>query len=484
MGFFDFESAEQSELEPQPLQGRGDTFRALIDHRWTGFAILMFVIAVLGNIPELLAIVAFMGMIVFTGWLWSRGSLRGLVYHRRFHFRRLFPDEEFDVLITIENRKLLPLPWLQIEDEWPFAIGPADDEALPRSQHDPDLGYLINTYSLRWYERIRRRFPLVARQRGVFQIGPAHLLSGDPFSLFDRKTTISNRHEILIVYPPVRPLPELGLPLKDPFGDSRVQRRLFEDPNRIMGVRDYAPHDSFRHIHWKATAHTGHLQTKVYEPTRSLQTVLCLNVATFEQYWRGVWPAMLEYEMEMAASLAHWGFGEGHAVGMAANGTLAHADQPFRILPGRSPNQLTYILEALAAVSYFVTSSFDRFLLEESPCLPWGATLVLITPYVNEAIAGSILRLRVSGRRLTLIALGHDEPPFIHRVLTYHLPITEDQPPLPPEGDEHGEYETRDSTSDPYANLTPRQRYLLRRAQEKNEQRAEPQHTKESRRAQ
>ncbi len=270
--------------------------------------------------------------------------------------------------------------------------------------------------------------PCIARQRGVFQIGPVHLLSGDPFSLFDRKITHQDRHEILIVYPRIRTLPELGLPLKDPFGDQRVQRRLFEDPNRIMGVRDYSPQDSFRHIHWKATAHAGQLQTKVYEPTSSLRTVLCLNVATFEQYWRGVWPAMLEYEMEVAASLANWGLQEGHSVGMVANGTLAHADQPFRIPPSRRPDQLPRILEALAAVSYFVSSSFDRFLIEESPRLPWGATLVLITPFVNDAIAGTVLRLRDSGRRLVLISLGKTAPPFIRGVLAYHLPIQEEEP--------------------------------------------------------
>jgi uncharacterized protein (DUF58 family) len=219
-------------------------------------------IAVMGDIRELLAIVAFMWVIVFVGWLWSRSSLRGLIYHRRFHFRRLFPDEAFDVQITIENRKLLPLSWLQVEDEWPLAVGPAGEEDLPRAEHDPDLGYLINTYSLRWFERIRRRFALVAQRRGVYQIGPAHLLSGDPFSLFDRKITIDNRNEILIVYPRIRSLPELGLPLKT-VGDKRVQRWLFEDPNRIMGVRDYSPRDSFRHIHWKATAHNGQLQTSL-----------------------------------------------------------------------------------------------------------------------------------------------------------------------------------------------------------------------------
>jgi uncharacterized protein (DUF58 family) len=239
-----------------------------------------------------------------------------------------------------------------------------------------------------------------------------------------------------------------------------VQRRLFEDPNRIMGVRDYSPQDSFRHIHWKATAHAGQLQTKVYEPTSSLRIILCLNVATFEQYWRGVWPAMLEYVIEVAASLTNWGLHEGHSVGMTANGTLAHADQPFRIPPSRRPDQLPRLLEALAAVSPFVSSNYDRFLIEESPRLPWGATLVLLTPSVNDAIAGAVLRLRDSGRRLVLISLGKNPPPFIKGVLAYHLPIQEEEPPLK---------EDAEPAAEPSADLTPRQRYILEREREEGE---------------
>jgi uncharacterized protein (DUF58 family) len=457
---FDFESAEKAESTTQPLHERGDTIRALLDHRWLSFAIFIFLIAVLGDIRELLAMVAFMVVVLLIAWIWSRSSLRGLIYTRHFRYRRFFPGESFDVHIIIENRKLWPLPWLQAEDEWPINVGPEDEMALPRALDDPDLGYLINTYSLRWYERIRRRYTLYARQRGVFQIGPTHLLSGDPFSLFDRKITYQDRHEVLIVYPTIKTLPELGLPLKDPFGDQRVQRRLFEDTNRIMGVRDYSPQDSFRHIHWKATAHAGQLQTKVYEPTSSLCIILCLNVATFEEYWRGVWPAMLEYEIEVAASLASWGLHEGHSVGMTANGTLAHADQPFRIPPSRRSDQLPRLLEALAAVSYFVSSNYDRFLIDESPRLPWGATLVLLTPSVSDAIAGAVLRLRDSGRRLVLISLGKNPPPFIKGVLTYHLPIQEEEPPLE---------ENAEPAADPSADLTPRQRYMLERAREEGE---------------
>lgn len=461
MGFFDFEHAERDERAIKPIQGRGDTLRALIDHRWLGFAMIVFFIALIFQVRELLAMVAFMLTVIAVAFLWSRQSLHGIVYQRQFRYRRYFPDEAFTVNILIENRKLLPVPWIQIEDEWPLAIRPTDETLIARTDDDADQGYLINTYALRWYERIRRRYEHLALQRGVFTVGPVHLVSGDPFSLFDRKITLADRHEVVIVYPRVRTLPELGLPLKDPFGDRRVQRRLFEDPNRTIGIRDYAPHDSFRHIHWKATAHVGQLQTRVYEPTRSQRTVLCLNVATFEQHWRGVWPAMLEYEMEVAASLANWGIEQGHSVGMIANSTLAHADQPFRIPPSRSPDQLARVLQALAAVSYFVSAPFERFILEESPRIPWGATLVVITPIVNEAVAGSLLRLHDSGRRIVLISLSKSEPPRIGSILAHHLPIAEDEPPTP--GEDMDETEAAEF----YASLTPRQRYLLHRAEEK-----------------
>ena len=86
--------------------------------------------------------------------------------------------------------------------------------------------------------------------------------------------------------------------------------------------------------------------------------------------------------------------------------------------------------------------------------------MVAITPFRADAIAASILRLRDSGRRLVLIGLGKQGPPFIPGVLTYHLPIAGDEPPAPEPDD-----------ADPGAaalpeDLTPRQRYLMRRARE------------------
>jgi uncharacterized protein (DUF58 family) len=90
--------------------------------------------------------------------------------------------------------------------------------------------------------------------------------SGDLFGIYEQACPVGPA-EHLTVYPALAPLSEAGLPADDPFGERRSRRRLFEDPNRPMGIRAYQPEDSFRRIHWPATARTGHLQTAFSNPS-------------------------------------------------------------------------------------------------------------------------------------------------------------------------------------------------------------------------
>lgn len=442
MALFDFEEAERELLDSKRRVTRGDTVGTLMDHRWVGMGMLLFVIGALMRNTTLMAMTGFMLVVVLISWAWSRRALQSIVYRREFQHKRVFPGEKIDLQIIVENRKLLPLGWMRVEDEWPKLFGPEDEARLNESPA-ADLGFLSNTYTLRWYQRVRRHIPLVAHHRGIYQIGPAFALSGDPFNLFERGHDVG-KLDHLIVYPEVKPLEELGLPYKDPLGDKLVRQQLFEDPNRIAGVREHQPEDDLRHVHWTATARTGELQTKVYEPTRSVNVVFCLNVSTFESHWHGFWPEMLEYLVSTTASLAYWGASQNYAVGVVANGTLVHADQPFRVLPSSDRNQLTRILETLAGVSYIVTTDFSTFMLDESPGLPWGATMVLITAFVDDALQGTILRLRESGRRVVLVALGKEVPPAIPGVLMHHLPIDSEPPSIDLEAEDNDDMTARD----------------------------------------
>ena len=181
--------------------------------------------------------------------------------------------------------------------------------------------------------------------------------------------------------------------------------RILEDPSRAVGIRDHQPEDSFRHIHWKATARRQDLQVKVYEPTTSQHLVIFVNVATFARHWEGTRPLLLEQVIAVAASIASHGVQDRYQVGLMANGSIPHSDQPIKVLPSRRPDQLARVLEALAAVTSFTTSSIEKLLLAESPRLPWGATLVVVTGVVTEDLLSALVRLQDVGRRAVLVSL-------------------------------------------------------------------------------
>ena len=390
---------------------------------WITLIILIALLGIALGQGALLAIAALLLTVAPIAWLWNRYALHGVRYERAFSETRAFVGETVDLTLRVTNRKPLPLPWLRIEDNLPLEV-PLVDQKL-RLAPIPLTGILTHLASLGWYERVTWRYQLRPDRRGFYFFGPAHLRSGDVFGLFSHEAR-PQEVDRLIVYPLVVPLPELGFPGKHPFGDHKATQPIFEDPNRTVGVRDYHPEDTFKRIHWKATARHQELQVKVYEPTISQHLVIFLNVATFPKPWMGVDPVRQEHAITVAASIAYHAAAKRYGVGLIANGSVPKSDQPIKVPPGRDPDQLTRILEALAAVTRYATTNIEQLLSAESPHLPWGATLVVVTAVVTEELLAAMVRLRGAGRRLALVSL---DPKFkgdaLPGITVHHLPEAE-----------------------------------------------------------
>ena len=86
--------------------------------------------------------------------LWSPFSLSHVSCQRFLSEHRAFPGEHIELKLQLENRKLLPLPWIQIDDEVPAGFVPGT-VLVPGSR--PGFGYLSKTASLLWYTRINWR---------------------------------------------------------------------------------------------------------------------------------------------------------------------------------------------------------------------------------------------------------------------------------------------------------------------------------------
>ena len=334
--------------------------------------------------------------------LWSRFSLAGVHCQRLLSEQRIFPGEYIELKLRIVNRKLLPLPWIQINDEIPIEF--AFDISLTPGNR-PGFGFLNKAAALLWYTGVSWRHHLHCNKRGYYILGPITVSSGDIFGFYPHSITRPLIDHI-IVYPRIFPITQLGIPSLYPLGETRAERRIFEDPTRVIGVRDYTPHDSLRHIHWKATARHQNLQVKVFEPTTTLKVALFLAIDSFESDG-----AHNEEDFELgistAASIANYVTEQGSPVGLFVNTLLADSGKSVRIPPGSGTNQLVSILEAMDKITPRASGPFEEFLQSERRGLPWGTTFIFILSRPSESLMGLLTNLRESGHKPLVLQIGN-----------------------------------------------------------------------------
>lgn len=391
---------------------------------WLALALLLVALGVLLHAVLLFLVGVALLLLAAAVTLWNRSCLDRLEYRRTFSVRRAFCGEELDFGIRLANRKPLPLAWVTVDDEFPEDLSLRGVTLL--TSHKPLRRLLSNLLSLSWYEAVTRRYRLQCQHRGYYSFGPATVRTGDVFGFTTRVLELAAEDQLLI-YPRVVPLAALEIPSRQLFGDLSTKQRIVDDPLRVAGVREYTAGDSLRRVHWKATARTGALQIKLLESTTSRDLLLFLNVSTFEPEWQGVVPGLLELAIITAAAIADAALAAGEPIGLYVNTNIPGSDQPARVPAGNDPQQMTMILETLAKLKGFTTVPMHRFLEREARTLPWSATIVVITPVLNNQLLTTLLHLRRAGRKLALIPIGSDGASVrLPRVPTY--PVSEAQP--------------------------------------------------------
>lgn len=380
--------------------------RAIIAETWLLGALLL---AWLGFASGSTSLVLIAAMIFGAGGLsrlWSRLSLDRVSYSRTLSERRVFVGEEVQLELRVDNEKVVPVPWLEVRETLPRGMPASAGTSIGGAA---GTQYLTRSTSMGGNDHLEWPITLRAVRRGYYRIGPTRLRSGDLFGFFERQAEVGRPTDSIVVYPHTYTLTDLGFDSTRPFGDLRGGNRIFEDPSRVAGVRDYQPGDPLRRIDWYATARVGRLQSRVYEPSRSQALVLALNIPTDEEVWRSPNPVLLERAVSIAASVARWAIEGNYATGLVANGSFPDAPRTIRIGAGNSPAQLNAILEALAVVTSFTTIEMARALEDPAHPLPAGATIVLITALVTESMEAALRRLASAGHAIHVLKTSPGE---------------------------------------------------------------------------
>jgi uncharacterized protein (DUF58 family) len=257
----------------------------------------------------------------------------------------------------------------------------------------------------------------------------------------------------LTVYPKIVPLAHLGLPSKSPFGSLKTHKIIYEDPSRIVGVRDYVPGDSLRKINWKVSAALGKLQVRKFEPAITLDTLIFLNL-NLEEYDLAYADGATELAITVAASIANHLAGLRQPVGLISNGhdpAAAEGDeleveaprglsapQPWElerpldgqvdrrgvnelgfalptslrvratrpsiaVPPGKGRAHLMRVLEALARAQARAAVPLATLLRQQAVRLPWGSTVVVVTWGRGLGLVEALVGLRKSGYNVVVV---------------------------------------------------------------------------------
>ena len=360
--------------------------------------LVVFVLASLFKIAFIYHVLYVLVAVALLARAWASQAAGRLSFLRRVEARALW-GETLSMRVELRNRGRLPIPWLRLHDRLPIELGaPA---------------VLERAISLGPGQTASYRTDLQCRQRGWYQLGPFSVDTGDVLglNLLRREFATDQR---LLVYPKILPLPSLGLPSRTPFGDVRTQQPLYEDPARVMGVRDYQPGDSQRRIHWRTSAALGRLQVKKLEPAMTLQTIVVLDLDP-GAYERGATHYASELAITVAASLASHLVGLRQEVGLLTNGhdpgTQGEADAGPLYLPARKGRaQLTRILDTLARVQTRAGDPLARVLATEIGRLGWGATVVVVCGQETGELTGALTRLRRAGFAVALVLVSQRSP--------------------------------------------------------------------------
>jgi len=360
--------------------------------------ILFVILAAISRNPALIVLAAgglVVGAIV---WLTTRLALVALDATVELSVDRVVAGEGLTAVVRIANRKPLPLPWLDVRLFLPEGVEPAHvAPGIPK-------GWVNAGFAPRGHEKLTVRFPLTAAARGAYAVGPLRLRASDWLGFMSIERTVPIAIPV-VAYPAPLATRDRHLPSLRPLAETAVRRGLVPDPLRFRGVREHRPGDPRKEIHWKASARLRELQTKLYEPATSLDAVFLVNVASYEQYWIQADPEAVELVVSASADLVRQAAAAGRQVGLVTNGldNLTH-ERPRSAL-SRGPRSLTRSLEILARLGPYAVNSPEAVFLAERGRLPWGATLVVVTPKISSGLAGAMLALRRTQHRVLAVSV-------------------------------------------------------------------------------
>jgi len=381
-------------------------------------------------------LVAFAGYVVLGSYLLSRWLSRrwieDLTALRRCDSQPRDVGESLEVVVQLRHVGPWPILWVLVEDLIP------EEYWRQRPPAVQIQGSRLQVVSLWPGQERSLRYRVTFLRRGYYPIGPTLLESGDVFGLH-RRFRVVGQPTYILVLPRMLPIQRYDFVSRRPIGETRLHQRLFEDPTRTAGVREYQTGDPLSRVHWKVTARLGRLHCRVYEPTSLAGATLLLDFRQASYPARSE-PHRSELAITTAASLAYALSLLKQPLGLVSNGRdaaariraesqqVAHSPtegeqdrdrlheqyglgpaeerlQPVVVETRRGVDQLIQVRETLARLELNDGLSLAATVSWMAPRLPRDATVLAILPQVSVETAIALGMLRRLGFAVSVLLI-------------------------------------------------------------------------------
>jgi uncharacterized protein (DUF58 family) len=326
-----------------------------------------------------------LSLLVVIAWAWPRLLVKRITVTRKLDPGSPTVGEPYEEMFTVRKSGPVPAPWLEVRD------------LSQITDYQPGRVLSVGGEPVTWKSRG------VYRRRGWMTFGPTSLNVQEPFGLFNQETRIRERTTVL-VYPRVRPIPDLLTSSAQQIGTSPSLGAWADYPPETGGVRDYTTGDSFGRIHWALSAHHNRLMSKTFEQPLTTDIWIVLDLDRRVHHGEGE-ESTVEYAISLAASMASQVHSRGRQVGLIANDARGTFLEPHRVL-----RQDRLILDYLAIAQADGSASLSQALAwDRMRRLPRRA-IAVITPSAEPDWVRLLQAVR--GRRTTLIVFYLDVTSF------------------------------------------------------------------------
>ena len=335
--------------------------------------------------------------------IYQKRFFKNLYYSCDFNKHRARVGEKVELVETVVNNKKLPVPWLRVSifsSKWLEYAGNI-------SNIIDETRYVSSIFHTSGRKRVKRKWTIECKKRGVFEINNITLIGGDPLGIVSISESARANTNIL-VYPDSVDVEQSLLPLNIMQGETIVRRWISDDPFLISGVREYTPTDTMNRIHMAATAKVGSLMVKKCDFTSCLTVTIILNMQSIENERADVVDKKaVENGIRICAGFFDIALQHGVPFRFVTNASTL--DEPgehvFSECKAGLP-QHGSLLEILAKLNLNYNTYFNDF-LDSTYMGINDSEVILVTSFIDDEMVENILKLKKGGNNIKIIFLDY-----------------------------------------------------------------------------